>query len=219
MLMTLVVPQITKVFDSVNATLPATTRALIFTSNFVRDWWFLLFPAVIGGIVGLVMWTRSAKGKPVWDRISLRMPVFGELLRLIAIARFARTLSTLLKSGVPLLSSMDIVRAIISNSVLSKVVEDARDAIREGESFAAPLKRCGQFPPLVYHMVGIGERSGQLEEMLINIADSYETQSDLRISAMTSIWSRCSSWAWAVSVGFVVFAILTPILQLNSAIR
>ena len=88
-----------------NATLPGTTRALIFTSNLIRDWWFLLFPAVIGFFVGLVTWARSPGGKPVWDRISLRIPVFGELLRMIAISRFARTLSTLLTSGVPLLAA------------------------------------------------------------------------------------------------------------------
>jgi len=219
MLMTVVVPQITKVFDSVKATLPPTTRALIFVSNLIRDWWFLVFPALIALCVGAVMWTRSEKGKPVWDRIALKIPIFGELIRLTAIARFARTLSTLLKSGVPLLASMDIVRAIIGNSVLSDVIEKARDAIREGESFAAPLKRSGEFPPLVYHMIGIGEKSGQLEEMLVNVADSYESQADVRITALTSLMEPLLIVGMGGSVGFVTFAILMPILQINSAIR
>jgi general secretion pathway protein F len=219
MLMTVVVPQITRVFDSVNATLPATTRGLIFVSNLVRDWWFLVFPLIIGLGVGFVTWTRSARGKPVWDRIVLSIPIFGELVRLIAISRFARTLSTLMKSGVPLLASMDIVRAIIGNTVLAAVIEKARDAIREGESFAAPLKRSGEFPPLVYHMVGIGEKSGQLEEMLLNVADSYEQQADVRITALTSLMEPLLIVGMGGTVGFVTFAILMPILQINSAIR
>ena len=117
----------------------------------------------------------------------LRPPIFGSLVRQIAIGRFARTLSTLLKSGVPLLTAMDIVKNIVGNVRLAEVVEQARDAIREGESIAAPLKRSGEFPPLVYHMVAIGERSGALEEMLANVADAYETRSRRRIGALTSL--------------------------------
>ncbi len=200
-------------------TLPWTTRLLIFISNTLADWWWLIFPLLVGGGGRLHPLAASPKGRPVWDRWVLRAPVFGSLVRMLAIARFSRTLATLLKSGVPLLTAMDITKNVISNGVLSAVVENARDAIREGESIAGPLKRSGEFPPLVHHMIAIGERSGQLEEMLLNVADSYETQVSVRIGALTALMEPLIIVAMGVAVAFVAFSILMPILQLNTAIR
>jgi general secretion pathway protein F len=219
LLLAVVVPKVTKIFADMKATLPWTTRLLIFSSNTLQDWWFIIFPAVIGSVVLFVRWTRSESGKPKWDRIVLKMPVLGSLVRMLSVARFTRTLATLLKSGVPLLTAMDIVRNVITNTVLSDVIDKARDSIREGESIANPLKRSGEFPPLVYHMVAIGERSGQLEDMLVNVADSYESQVNVRIGALTSLLEPIMIVVMAVGVGFVAFSILMPILQMNSAIR
>ena len=219
LLMVVVIPKVTKIFTTMKATLPITTRALIFGSNFLRDWWFILFPAIFGIIFGLTTYFRSPKGKPVWDRFALKAPIFGSLLRLLAISRFSRTLATLLKSGVPLLVAMDITKAVMTNSVLAEVVEKARDAIREGESIAGPLKRSGEFPPLVYHMVAIGERSGQLEDMLLSVADSYENQVNVRIGALTSMLEPLLTVMMGVIIAFVAFSVLMPILQVNSAIR
>jgi general secretion pathway protein F len=219
LLMVVVIPKVTKIFTTMKATLPITTRALIFGSNFLRDWWFILFPAIFGIIFGLTTYFRSPKGRPVWDRFALKAPIFGSLLRLLAISRFSRTLATLLKSGVPLLVAMDITKAVMTNSVLAEVVEKARDAIREGESIAGPLKRSGEFPPLVYHMVAIGERSGQLEDMLLSVADSYENQVNVRIGALTSMLEPILTVFMGVIIAFVAFSVLMPILQVNSAIR
>lgn len=219
LMMVVVVPKITKIFDTMKATLPFTTRALIWTSNFLQDWWFIIFPTVALGLMGATAWFRSPKGKPVWDRFALKAPIFGSLVRLLAISRFARTLATLLKSGVPLLVAMDITKAVMTNSVLADVVEKSRDAIREGESIATPLKRSGQFPPLVYHMVAIGERSGQLEDMLLSVADSYENQVNVRIGALTSLLEPILIVVMGAVIAFVAFSILMPILQVNSAIR
>jgi len=219
LLMTVVVPKVTKIFDSMKVTLPWTTRLLIFTSNALADFWWLLIPLAIGSVLGFLRWQRSPKGRPVWDRFVLRAPVFGSLVRMLAIARFSRTLSTLLKSGVPLLTAMDITKNVVSNGVLAAVVENARDAIREGESIAGPLKRSGEFPPLVHHMIAIGERSGQLEEMLLNVADSYETQVSVRVGALTALMEPLIIVAMGVAVAFVAFSILMPILQLNTSIR
>jgi len=210
---------VTKIFDSMQVTLPWTTRLLIWSSNTVQTWWFILLPMFAGAIAGFVMWTRSPKGKPVWDRSVLKAPVFGSLVRMLSIARFTRTLATLLKSGVPLLNAMDIVKNVVTNSVLVDVVEKARDSIREGESIANPLKRSGQFPPLVYHMIAIGERSGQLEDMLVSVADSYETQVNVRIGALTALLEPLLIVAMGAVIAFVAFSILMPILQLNTAIR
>ncbi len=219
LLMTVVVPKVTKIFTDMKATLPWTTRLLIWTSDLLQNAWFVIFPTLIGGIVAFVYWTRSEKGKPVWDRYLLKVPVVGGLVRMLSVARFSRTLATLLKSGVPLLIAMDIVRNVVTNSVLAAVVEKARDSIREGESIAAPLKRSGEFPPLVYHMVAIGERSGQLEDMLVNVADSYESQVNVRIGALTALLEPLMIVAMGAVIAFVAFSILMPILQINTSIH
>ncbi|WP_338867447.1 type II secretion system inner membrane protein GspF [Myxococcus stipitatus] len=218
-LMVFVVPKVTKIFETMKATLPLSTRVLIATSNFFQNWWFVAVPFMVLCGWLFLRWTKSPKGKPKWDRITLNAPIVGNLVRLLSISRFARTLSTLLKSGVPLLAAMDIVKAIMTNTVLAEVVEKARDSIREGESIANPLKRSGEFPPLVYHMVAIGERSGQLEEMLTNVADNYETQVNVRIGALTSLLEPLLIVVMGAVIAFVALSILMPILQVNSAIR
>ncbi|WP_164015088.1 type II secretion system inner membrane protein GspF [Pyxidicoccus trucidator] len=218
-LMVFVVPKVTKIFETMKATLPLSTRILIATSNFFQNWWFVAVPLMALGVWLFMRWTKSPKGKPKWDRITLRAPVVGSLVRLLSISRFARTLATLLKSGVPLLAAMDIVKAVMTNTVLAEVVEKARDSIREGESIATPLKRSGEFPPLVYHMVAIGERSGQLEDMLTNVADNYETQVNVRIGALTSLLEPLLIVVMGAVIAFVALSILLPILQVNSAIR
>jgi general secretion pathway protein F len=219
MLMTVVVPKVTKIFDSMAVTLPWYTRLLIWSSSLMQAWWFLILPLIAGAFAGFVMWTRSPKGKPVWDRSLLKAPVFGSLVRMLSIARFSRTLATLLKSGVPLLNAMDIVKNVVTNTVLVDVVEKARDSIREGESIANPLRRSGQFPPLVYHMIAIGERSGQLEDMLVSVAESYEAQVNVRVGALTALLEPLLIVGMGVVIGFVAFSILMPILQLNTVIR
>jgi general secretion pathway protein F len=219
LLMTVVVPKVTKIFDSMKVALPWNTQLLIFVSNTLQSYWFLVIPAVVGAAFGVMYWVRSPKGKPVFDKHLLKVPVIGSLVRMLTIARFSRTLATLLKSGVPMLTAMDIVRNVVTNSVLSKVVEDARDAIREGESIANPLKRSGEFPPLVYHMVAIGERSGQLEDMLVNVANAYETQVDVRVGALTSLLEPVLIVAMGGAIAFIALSILLPILQLNSVVR
>ncbi len=219
LLMTVVVPKVTKMFDDMKVTLPLITQVLIFISNTMRDWWFVILPSIIGVVVAFLYWKDSEAGRPVWDRWVLKMPIFGPLVRMLSVARFSRTLSTLLKSGVPLLAALDIVKNVVTNSVMSAVVDQARDAIREGESIANPLKKSGEFPPLVYHMVAIGERSGQLEDMLLNVATSYENQVDVRIGALTSLMEPLMIVAMGLVIAFVVFAILTPILQMNTLVR
>jgi general secretion pathway protein F len=138
---------------------------------------------------------------------------------MLAVARFAKTLSTLLKSGVPLLTALGIVRSIVNNRILMKALDDARDSIKEGESIAAPLKRSGEFPPLVVHMIAIGERSGQLEDMLNNVANNYESQTETRISALTTLLEPIMILLMACAVAFMVLSILLPILQLNQFAR
>jgi general secretion pathway protein F len=145
--------------------------------------------------------------------------VLGDLIRKIAISRFSRTLSTLLSSGVPLLTAMEIVENVVANRILAKVVAEARGAIREGDSIAGPLKRSGQFPPMVVHMIAIGERSGELENMLKNVSDSYENQVDTRVSALTSLLEPLMIVFMGVIVAFLVAAILLPMMKLTQAVQ
>jgi general secretion pathway protein F len=215
-LFAVVIPKIVKIFDDSQVVLPWYTRSLIAFTNLVSNWWWAMLLATAAGIWGFLRWRASKEGRARWDRYVLTIPIFGKLIRIIAIGRFARTLSTLLKSGVPLLTAMDIVRNIVGNTRLAEVIEQARDAIREGESIAAPLKRSGEFPPLVHHMVAVGERSGSLEEMLANVAKAYEDQVETTISALTSILEPLMIVAMGGAVAFIVLSVLMPILQLNT---
>ena len=215
-LFVVVIPKVTKIFEDMNVTLPWTTRILIALSSFARDYWYVILLGIPAVIYGIRRWVKTPRGRAWWDRTQLKAPVFGELVRMLAISRFAKTLATLLASGVPIITAMDIVKNIVTNTLLSDVIDKARDAIREGESIAAPLKRSGQFPPLVYHMIAIGEKSGQLEEMLQNVAKSYESQVEMRVAALTSLLEPVMIVAMGGGVAFIVFSILMPIMQLNT---
>ena len=215
-LFTVVIPKITKIFEDTKAVLPWTTKILIGFSTFMADWWWAVLAVSALGIWNFFRWKATPGGRARWDRATLTFPVFGRLIRTIAIGRFARTLATLLKSGVPLLAAMDIVKNVVGNTRLAEVIEQARQAIQEGESIAAPLKRSGEFPPLVHHMVSVGERSGSLEEMLGNVADAYEDQVETTVTALTSLLEPFMIVFMGGVVAFIVFSILMPILQINT---
>ena len=215
-LMIFVIPKITTLFENQKMALPLPTIVLIGFSNLMKNWWFVLFPSIGLCIYGFRRYIQTPGGRAWWDQFLLTVPVFGSLIRMVAITRFCRTLSTLLSSGVPLLAAFDIVKNVVENTVLLKVIETARDCVKEGESIAAPLKRSGHFPPMVTHMISVGERSGQLESMLGNVARSYEVQVESRLRALTSILEPVILVIMGVVVAFIVFAILMPMLDLSS---
>ncbi len=211
-----VIPKISKIFEAQKVALPLPTQVLIFLSNMVKDWWFVGIPLMGLGIWGFFRYIKTEKGRPKWDRFVLKAPIFGPLIRMVAITRFAKTLGTLLGSGVQLIAAFDIVKNVVQNTVLLEVIEKARDAVKEGDSIAGPLKRSGEFPPIVTHMIAIGERSGQLEPMLGNIAKAYEVQVDARLRALTSILEPVMIVFMGVVVAFMVFSILLPMLEISS---
>jgi general secretion pathway protein F len=215
-LFTVVIPKITKIFEDTKVVLPWTTRILLGMANFMHDFWWAMILLLAGGIYGFIRWRRTEAGRARWDIWVLDAPIFGPLIRQVAVARFSRTLATLLKSGVPLLTALDIVRNIVGNTRLAAVIEEARESIKEGESIAAPLKRSGEFPPLVYHMIAIGEKSGELEDMLGNVANAYDSQVETKIAALTSLLEPIMIVVMGVAVAFIVFSILMPILQINT---
>jgi general secretion pathway protein F len=179
---------------------------------------------LIGVVLGLVLarflaFVATPAGQLWKDAKKLKLPLFGSVFRMLAVSRFSQTLATLLKSGVPLLKAMEIVRHVLDNAALSKVVEDAAGSIREGESIAGPLKRSGQFPPIVVHMIAVGEKSGQLETMLENVARAYDAQVETRVTAMTSLLEPLIIVAMGGGVGFIAFAILMPLIQMNDFVQ
>jgi len=214
-LMVSVVPKVTSIFADTGKALPWNTQLLIAISNVVSNYWYVLIILFVLAIVGFRRWKNSTKGRATYDRLLLKLWVIGPLARQIAITRFAKTLATMLKSGVPLLRALDIVKAILGNTVLTRVIEEAKESIKEGESIAQPLKRSGEFPPIVTHMIAVGEKSGQLEQMLENVAQAYETEIDLKIGRLTTLLEPMMILIMGGSVAFVVFSILMPIMEMN----
>jgi len=215
MMMTVVVPKVTAIFEDFGQALPWYTRALMFMSDALLGYWWL-----IGGVTGFavyffVRWRKTEEGRQKWDLFVLGAPIFGKLTLMVAVTRFARTLATLLASGVPVLRALEITRPVLENTELMRVMEEARESVREGESLAEPLKRSGRFPPIVVHMIAIGERTGQLEEMLENIATSYDIQVESRISMMTSLLEPLIIVVMGGVAGSIAFSVLMPLLQIN----
>ena len=218
-MMVVVVPKVTAIFENFNQALPWYTQVLISISGVVSKYWWLIF-AVIGlGIHLFRRWKSTEAGRKKWDLFLLGIPMFGNLVTLVSVSRFSRTLAVLLSSGVPVLSAMDITRKVLGNTELMRVVKEARESVREGEGIAKPLRESGRFPPMVTHMIAIGERSGQLEEMLEHVADAYDVQVDVRVTAMTSVLQPLLIVVMGVIVGSIAIAILSPLLQINDMIQ
>jgi general secretion pathway protein F len=214
-LMIKVIPQITSMFTSQGKTLPLNTRFLIASSQFLGHYWLLLLGLMIGGGILFRNWTRSKGGKPVWHRFLLRMPVLGELVRTINVGRFARTLGTMLQSGVPMLRALDTAKQIVGNVLIQQAVEDAKKAVTEGESLAQTLKKSGQFQPTMIHMVAVGEKAGQLEQMLERVAVTFESEVDTKLSRFTALLEPLMLVVMGGAVAFIVFSILQPIMDLG----
>ncbi len=214
-----VVPKVTSIFESMDRALPWYTQLLITISAIMVGYWWLLLMLLTGGIYGFRRWKRTPDGRMKWDTFTLRVPIFGKLLQMLAVSRFARTLSTLLAAGVPLLKAMEIVRNVLGNALLEKVVRDATGSIREGESIAEPLKRSGQFPPIVTHMIAVGEKSGALEQMLESVAGAFDMQVETRVQMLTSVLEPLMIVLMGGAVGFIAMSILMPLIQMNDFIQ
>jgi general secretion pathway protein F len=215
-LMIAVVPNVTTIFASMDQALPWYTQLLIAVSDFAGSYWWLILLVGTIGVWSFRRWKKTPVGRLRWDGFLLKVPVFGKLILMLSVARFARTLSTLLSAGVALLSAMDIVKAVLGNAVLEKVVADATGSIREGQSIADPLRRSGHFPPIVTHMIAIGEKSGQLEEMLSSVSDAYDAAVETRVQVLTSLLEPLMIVVMGGAVAFIAISILMPLIQMSS---
>ena len=220
LLMTFVVPKITGIFTDMKQTLPLITVILIAVSNFLKSFWWLICLLIVAGIAAFKYLTAGTEnGRRFWDSFRLKAPVWGSVNLKIAIARFSRTLATLLQSGVPLLTAMEIVRNVVNNIIIGETIERAAKEVEEGQSLAAPLAASGLFPPMVTEMIAVGEQSGSLEKMLNRIAVSYETEAQSDIMVMTSLLEPLMILAMGLIVGFIVISILLPIFEMNQLVR
>jgi general secretion pathway protein F len=218
-LFTFVIPRIKRIFDSFGKELPILTRFLFGMSNLVTQHYFLLAVVVLGTGFGVAWWIRSPRGRAWWHRRQLTLPVFGPLNRTVAVSRFCRTLGTLLVSGVPILTALAIVKTVVGNDVIAAAVEGAGKNIAEGQSIAIPLKQSGEFPPIVTHMITIGEKTGELEGMLTKVADAYDAEVENTVNSLTSLLTPILTIFMGLVVATIALGILLPMLQLASAVH
>jgi general secretion pathway protein F len=218
-LLSYVVPKVTRIFEERDAQLPTMTVVLLAVSGFMSNYWWAILGTLLAIVIAVRLSVRTPAGRLRFDGYVLRIPYFGKVLKKVALARFARTLSTLLLGGIPLLQALDIVKHVVSNMVLSNAIEDGRNSIREGHSVAEPLKRSGHFPPLLVHMISVGEKSGELESMLSRAADAYDGEVEASVSALSSLMEPVLVIFMGAVVLFIVMAILLPIFDLNQLVK
>lgn len=217
-LITYIVPNITKVFADMERTLPLPTRILISLSDFLRGYWWLVLLILVAAFYSLRFFVRSARGRQLWDLFKLKMPIIGNVNQKIILARFGSTLASLLGSSVPLVTSMQIVQSIVNNALIAEVIEEAIEQIRKGKSMAKALGASPWFPPIFVQMISVGEQSGNLEPMLVKVSDAYEREVDMAIMGMTSLIEPIMIAAMGAAVGFVVLSILLPIFEMNQMV-
>lgn len=218
-LITFVVPKITLVFAQQKQVLPWPTVALMSVSQFFADYWMVLVGLLLGSLYMTRRFIRTGAGRMMADRLILKLPLIGDVARMVSISRLTSTLSTMLASGVQLLDAMDVSKRVMNNRVLEETVEAARQNIREGETIADPLKRSGEFPALVTHMIAVGEKSGEMEEMLRRVSQIYDSEVERVIARLTSLMEPIMILAMGAIVLFIVVAILLPIFEMGQMIR
>ena len=211
-----IIPSITKLFLEMNRELPWPTVLLIKVSSFIQDYFWLISLGIL--ISALVMGFRTTWGRRGWDRYILKCPLFGSLILKISISRFSRTLAVLLASGLSIVEALDLGRRVVGNTVVTEVIDDAKDAISRGQSIAQSFRKKGVFPPIVIHMIAAGEKSGSIEEGLINIADAFDSEVESAVKALTSLLEPVMIILLGIIVGFIVLSILLPIFDINQAI-
>jgi general secretion pathway protein F len=209
-----VIPKMQAIFESAEMKLPWYTEIVIGISGFLVNYWYIVLGIGFFAYVIYRNWKNSESGSRQYDALVLKAPVVGKIARLVAVSRFTRTLATLLQGGVPMLSAMDIVKNVVGNQILAAAIEDARNNISEGESISDPLRRSGQFPPIVTHMVKIGEKTGELENMLVQISDSYDFQVKTQISGLTALLEPFMIIMMGGVIGAIVFSIMIPMFEM-----
>ena len=217
-LMIFIIPKFQNIFVQLGAQLPLPTKIVLGISNGIIEFWWQGGLVLIGLIALFIWWKRTESGGYIWDRIKLKFPVFGSLFQKIALSRFSRTFSTLIRSGVPILGALEIVAATAGNRLIERAVEDAHEAVRQGEPLAKPLEASPVFPPMVVRMIAIGEKSGSLEHLLEKISQFYDEQVASTVEVLTSLIEPLMIGFMGVMVGGIVIAVFFPILKIQEVL-
>lgn len=218
-MLTFVIPKFGEIFLSLNAPLPTATLILIRVSNFMKKYFFLILLAAAAALFSFGRWKKTKAGCFIWDSFKLKLPIFGNLFLKVAVSKFCRTLATLVKSGVPILSSMEIVASTSGNSQLERLLLGIRSSITKGEGLSGPLSKSSLLPPMVVRMIAVGEETGELEKMLVKISDFYDAQVDSMVSSLTSLIEPLVIAFLGIVVGGIVVCMFLPILTLTQAIH
>jgi len=218
-MLTFILPQFVAVFDQFGGELPALTKVLVVLTKLFNKYWYLFFITFAALVFAFLAYIKTPNGKLNFDKFKLSAPIFGEIFRKTAVARFTRILGTLIKSGVPILEALKVSSNAIGNLVISIAVTNAKTKIKEGQSISGPLAASGVFPPMVTHMIMVGEESGELEEMLINVAKFYDEEVDRSVERLTSIIEPIMMLFIAVTIGIMVIAMYLPIFNMVNLIR
>jgi type IV pilus assembly protein PilC len=220
-LLVFIVPRFQAIFHDMlgDKPLPTITVFVIGVSSFVQEHWAILLGILVAIIVGYKFLSRTRGGRNALDRIKLRLPIFGDLIRKTAISRFSRTLGTLVTSGVPILQALTITRETAGNSVIARAISQVHDSVKEGESIVLPLETSGAFPPMVISMIDVGEETGQLPEMLLKIAEVYDDEVDNSVAAVTSLLEPMMIVFLAIVVGTIVIALFMPLISIISGLQ
>jgi type IV pilus assembly protein PilC len=215
-----IVPVFAQIFDDLGGELPKPTQLVMGASNLLRDWWFVIFPAVIGLVFAFRRYKQTERGRQLWDRFKLRIPMkIGAVVHKVALARVSRTLATLIGAGVDIIKALEIAGATSGNWVIEKSLEDVRTRVHEGASISQPLSDDTAFPPMVGHMIKIGEETGELDKMLSKIADFYEDEVDTAIQSLTSIIEPILMIGVGAMVGTIVIAMYMPMFKMLELIK
>lgn len=213
---TFLIPKLTKIFDSMNKAIPPQTQFMMAISDLLTGYWYALGAGAFALFQLWRRWVKTPAGRLKWDGFKLRVPYFGTLFRMIAVTRFANTMGTLLESSVPIMTAMSISKNLTGNVLIANAIDRARENIKEGQSIAEPLKRSGEFPPLVIHMISVGERTGELPSMLKNVSETFEEQVTARITGLVNIIEPAMIVVMGGFVAFIFFAIFVPLMEIGN---
>jgi type IV pilus assembly protein PilC len=214
-----IVPIFQRMYVDLGGTLPLPTLTLIRISHTLTKLWWLVGLILGGGVFALRRWIRTPGGRETWDRFKLRLPIFGKLVQKVAISRFARTMSVLSRTGVPVLQALDIVSTTAGNAMVSAALRDVQESVKRGESLAAPLGRHEVFPPMVTHMMAVGEETGALDAMLAKVADFYDQEVDDAVSALTSLIEPVLIIVMGVVVGGILICLYLPMFNIGNLVQ
>jgi len=214
-----VVPMFEGMYAELGGDLPLPTKILIAAGNLLKQFWFIVFGLTVAGIVGFRRYIKTDAGRGVWDATKLKFPIFGGLVGKTALSRFSRSLSVLSRSGVPILSALEIVAQTSGNRVMANAIDDVMASVKQGESLAAPLDQHPVFPPMVSQMMTVGEETGALDEMLAKVADFYDREVDDTVAALTSLIEPLLIIVLGVTVGGILIALYLPMFNVASLLE